>query len=199
MTDLQFNPVGHQYLLNNRPVPSVTQVLQPYSGLEFVDREVLARAAEFGTHVHEACHLLNLGRLDADNLDEALVPYVQAWAQFLEDTGAVVVLSEHRVASEAYNFAGTIDTIVHWGKSSRLVDIKSTSGVPRTVGPQTAAYRQALKESTGDSVRDRYCVQLKPDGRYALHKLTDPNDWNIFQSALNLHRWYYASHNGRTA
>ena len=190
MTDLQFNPDGHQYLLNNRPVPSVTQVLEPYTGLEYVDRELLRRAAEFGTHVHEACHLFNLDMLNSDALDPALAPYVTAWAQFLEDTGAVVLQSEFRVASEQFCYAGTLDTVVFWGKSNRLIDIKSTAGVPRTTGPQTAAYTQAYREQTGESIRDRYCAHLKPDGKYDLHKLSDPRDWDIFKAALMLCKWH---------
>jgi len=191
---LEFHSEGHRYLLDGQEVPSVTQVLEPYTGLEYVDRELLRRAAEFGTHVHEACHLFNIDSLDRLTLDPALAPYISAWEQFLDDTGAVVLESEHRVASRKFKYAGTLDTTVFWGKSKRLIDIKSTVGLPRTVGPQTAAYAEAYHEDTGERIRDRYCVQLKPDGTYSLQKLSDPNDWNIFQSALNLHRWYYASH-----
>ncbi|KKM90666.1 hypothetical protein LCGC14_1236460, partial [marine sediment metagenome] len=123
---LEFHPEGHRYLLDGQEVPSVTQVLEPYTGLEYVDRELLRRAAEFGTHVHEACHLFNIDSLDRLTLDPALAPYVSAWEQFLDDTGAVVLQSEHRVASRKFKYAGTLDTTVFWGKSKRLIDIKST-------------------------------------------------------------------------
>lgn len=188
---LEFDKETHTYRWNGAVVPSVTQVLDPYTGLEFVDREVLRRAAEFGNHVHEACHLFNLDTLDRESLDPELAPYVDAWASFLEDTGAVVLLSEHQVVSEQFGYAGTLDTIVWWGKSKRLIDVKSTAGIPKTVGPQTAAYVAAYREQAGETIRDRYCVQLKPDGSYRSHKLSDPSDWSIFQSALNLNRWYY--------
>ena len=187
---LEFQSEGHRYLLDGMEVPSVTGILEPYTGLEYVDRELLRRAAEFGTHVHEACHLFNLDMLNSDALDPALAPYVTAWAQFLEDTGAVVLQSEFRVASEQLGYAGTLDTIVFWGKSNRLIDIKSTAGVPRTTGPQTAAYTQAYREQTGESIRDRYCAHLKPDGKYDLHKLSDPRDWDIFKAALMLCKWH---------
>lgn len=191
---LEFQSEGHTYRLDGREVPSVTQVLEPFSSLEYVDRELLRRAAEFGNHVHEACHLFNIDTLDRRTLDPVLAPYVSAWEQFLDDTGAVVLQSEHRVASRKFKYAGTVDTTVFWGKSKRLIDIKSIASLPRTVGPQTAAYAEAYYEDTGERIRDRYCVQLKPDGAYSVQKLSDPNDWNIFQSALNLYRWYYASH-----
>jgi len=187
---IEFDEARHAYRLDGRSVPSVTQILAPYTGLEYVDRETLRRAAEFGSHVHQACHLLNLGNLDTATLDPALAPYVAGWSQFLADTGAVVILSEYRVASAQYGYAGTFDVLVHWGKSERLCDIKSGSVVPRTVGPQTAAYVQAYKEMTGRGIRDRYCIHLPGEGRYQVHRLNDPSDWQIFQSARNLYYWY---------
>lgn len=186
---LEFDEASHTYSLGGVRVPSVTQILDAYSGLEFVKPDVLAAAAEFGQHVHEACHLFNEERLDWASLHPELVPYVKAWERFLEDTGAVVLGSEERVVSRRHGFAGTLDSRLAWGRSTRLVDIKSTSGVPRTVGPQTAAYAEAHAEATGERLRDRYCVHLKPDGKYTVHKLEDPRDWEIFKAALVLHRW----------
>ena len=187
---IEFEPISHTYTVDGRVLPSVTQVLEPYTGLEFVNRELLKRAAEFGSNVHQACHLYNMDDLDRDSLDPALVPYVDAWEKFLDDTGAVVILSEHRVASRKHGYAGTFDTLVHWGKSQRKIDIKSGTVLPRTVGPQTAAYVEAYAEETGVKIRDRYCLHLKGDGTYSSHKLTDPRDWDIFKAALMLCNWH---------
>lgn len=188
---IEFEPEGHIYRLDGREVPSVTQILEPYTGLEFIDKELLRRAAEFGTHVHDACHLFNMDELDRDSLDPVLMPYVNAWERFLDESGAVVVLSEHRVASRKYGYAGTLDAIVHWGKSLRLIDLKTGTAVPKTVGPQTFAYSQAHSETSGERVYLRHCIHLKGDGTYSNHKLPDPRDWSIFQSALVLHNWYH--------
>lgn len=185
----------HEYRVDGRVVPSVTQILEPYTSLEYVDRETLRIAQELGDHVHLACHLYETGQLDEATLDPALVPYLDGWKAFLYDTGAVVLLSEHRVASRKRGYAGTLDSMVFWGKSKRLIDRKSGSVVPCTVGPQTAAYAEAYAEQTGERIRDRYCIHLPGDGRYRSHPLKDPRDWINFQSALNLHRWYYAKRN----
>jgi len=73
-----------------------------------------------------------------------------------------------------------------------VIDIKSTSVLPRTVGPQTAAYEAAYYETTGGERTDRrYCLHLKPDG-YNLVPLKDGagiQDLTLFVSALNVHRW----------
>jgi len=186
---IDFDGESHTYRVNGQRVPSVTQILQPYSGLEYVDKDVLRRAAAFGTNVHDACHLYDTGRLDEATLDPALVPYLNAWKQFLADTGAVVIFSEHRVASTRYGFAGTFDKLLYWGKTYRLVDIKSGSVVPKTVGPQLAAYAKAYAEEAGEVVKHRYCVHLNGD-MYASHRCSDPGDWSIFLSALNLHKHF---------
>jgi hypothetical protein len=185
----EFDPGKHAYAIDGRPVPGVTSVLEPYSGLEYVDPATLAAAAEFGTHVHQACHLYNLETLDWGALHPELRPYVQAWAKFLDDVGGVVLSSERRVFSVRHGYAGTLDSRVAWGRSNRLVDIKSTAGVPRTVGPQTAAYAEAWQEQTGERLRDRYCVHLTHAGRYNVHRLSDPRDWEIFKAALVIHHW----------
>lgn len=192
MPRLQFDGADHVYRLDGGRVPGVTQVLEPYTGLEFVNREVLRAAADFGRNVHMACHLFNRDELDFDALDPALRPYVDAWALFLEQTGAVVIASEFPVYSERHRYAGTPDVLLDWNAREVLTDLKSTASVPRTVGPQTAAYVEAYNEMTGKRIRDRYCLHLKPDGKYSSHKLTNARDWTVFQSCLNVHRWFYA-------
>lgn len=186
---IEFEPEGHIYRVDGRVFPSVTQVLEPYTGLEFVDRETLRRAAEFGNHVHQAVHLYNVGELDEQSLDPALVPYLDGWKLFLYESGATVILSEHRVASRRYQFAGTLDDLLFWGNSKRLIDVKSGSVVPKTTGPQLAAYGRAYFEETGERIRYRRCVHLPGEGKYKVIPLNNPRDWPIFQCALTIHKW----------
>jgi hypothetical protein len=186
---IEFDEPSHTYTVDGREFPSVTHILEPYTGLEFVDRELLRKAAEFGNHVHLACHLYDRGELDEDTLDPELVPYLDGWKHFLDDSGAIVILSEYRVASRKHGYAGTFDKMLFWGKSNRMVDIKSGSVLPKTVGPQTAAYVEAYAEENC-RIRDRYCIHLPGAGKYKSHRLTDARDWNIFKAALVMHNWY---------
>lgn len=185
---LTFDEPTHVYELDGRQIPSVTQVLEPFSGMEFVDPIILKAASDFGTNVHIACDLFNNECLDWDQLDPALVPYVEAWDKCLRDTGAVVLKSEMRVFSSRLKCAGTLDDVVYLRNGECMYDIKSTAGVPRTVGPQTAAYAEFYKEMTGKRIKRRYCCHLKPDGRYALVELKEHSDWPIFQACLTLFR-----------
>lgn len=189
---LEFERETHSYRINGQRVPSVTEVLEPLNDWGGAPRETIQMAAAFGRHVHEACHLFNRGELDYGKLDPALRPYVDSWAAFLEVSGAVVIASELQVGHPLYGYAGTLDLIAelkaHSGRA--LIDIKSTATVPRVVGPQTAAYREAYTGGKRRLAPKRYCAHLQKDGSPAkLHALSDPADFSIFLSALNLWKW----------
>lgn len=186
--DIQFDADRHEYRVAGTRWPGVTQILQPLQELEGIPRPVLEAAAAFGRNVHAACHLHNLGILDEDTLDAALLPYVQAWRLFLRDTGAIVVASELMVAHPRLQYCGTLDTICLIRGKRELVDIKSTAVMPRTVGAQTAAYAEAYEPG----IRRR-AVQLKPDGTYRSEVLTARADLNLFLSALNVWRFLNAA------
>lgn len=182
---VEFDADTHTYRVNGEVWPSVTQVLGQLQDFSMVDPDVLARAAAFGTNVHDACHLDNMGMLDDAALDPSLRPYVDAWRQFIKDSGAVVISSEHRIAHPKLRYAGTLDTVAVIRRRTTLLDIKSGSTVPRIVGPQTSAYAAAYD---GPRIKDRLCVHLD-GGTYKSIPLRDPRDLSIFQSALNLHYW----------
>jgi hypothetical protein len=185
---IEFDQEQHRYTVAGELWPSVTQVLDPLLELDGIPKAVLKAAAHFGTHVHLACDLFDKGVLDEPALDPHLAPYLAAWKIFLRDTGAKVSASEVRVGHPKLKYAGTLDKDLAWikrGRSRRVqLDIKSGE-VPRTVGPQTAAYAEAHPFKFDE----RYVLALKPDATYRLTKLADPTDWSIFLSALNLHRW----------
>lgn len=191
---LDFDAAAHAYTLNGRRVPSVTQVLDPLNVLDGIPWDVLEAARVFGNHVHEACHLVNLDALDWTSLDPVLESYVRGYLKFLADSGFVVIASEERVASVKMQYAGTLDLrgVIPGRRSRRVIaDIKSTAALPRTVGPQTAAYDAAHCEATGDKPHERYCLHLKPDG-YTWAPLKDGprvQDLTVFVSALNIHRF----------
>jgi hypothetical protein len=187
-TRIDFEEQGHRYTLNGKPVPGVTSILEPLQKLDDIPPDVLAAAAEFGQHVHAACHLHNVGDLDWDSLDPRLALYVRGYINFLTDSGMQVVHSEKRVGSVMYQYCGTLDLFGFLQRGRALIDLKSTAALPRIVGPQTAAYNQALYETTGDKATRRYCLHLKPEG-YKLVEQTNPQDFNVFLCALGVHRW----------
>lgn len=187
---LRFDPQAHAYEYAGRPVAGVTRALEPFNGLEYVDPDLLAAAALFGQHVHEAIHLLNIGELELSSLSTAVAAYVCGWERFLEESGFVVVESEARVYHPTLGYAGQLDNVGQFPKHQELalVDIKTGETMPKTVGPQTAAYSEAWAMMHGRRRLRRYCCVVGPDS-YKLFPLTDPKDFDIFKAALTLHRW----------
>lgn len=193
--ELQFDAATHRYTVGGIRLPSVTEILDPLLELDGIPKAVLKAAAEFGTHVHMACDFFDRGVLDEPALDPHLAPYLAAWKLFLRDTGTTVVATELRVHHPSQGYAGTLDKIIRTPSRGRqrglVLDIKSGE-VPRTVGPQTAAYLAAAEALALDDVygfTGRAVLQLRGDATYRFNLLTDPRDFHIFVSALNLHRW----------
>ena len=184
---LTFSEIPHEYQWNGKRVPSVTQILAPLESFAGVNPEILEAARDFGSNVHLAAHLDNIGQLDEDSLDPALAPYLAGWRAFKAETGFAITGSEVRLYNQVHAYAGTADAIGVLYDRLTVVDIKS-GVVPATVGCQLSAY-QAAAESIGVKVKRRLCVQLTGDGRYKLHEQKDPADWPLFQSALNIFRW----------
>jgi hypothetical protein len=188
---LDFDEASHTYRLDGRPVPSVTQVLDPLMVWDGIPPDVLELARVRGGYVHEACDLLDRGQLDWATLDPALVPYVEGYQNWLADSDVTIVASELRVCHRPLRYAGTLDRLAMLRDALCLVDIKATAVVPLTVGPQTAAYLEATKETSGAKVRRRHCLHLNPKHPrgYKLHALTEPGDFSVFVSALNVYNW----------
>jgi hypothetical protein len=190
VTGLTFDAPSHTYHYDKRHAPGVTTVLRPYNDLEHVDPDLLRAAAEFGNHVHEAVDLFNRDALDYASVTDPVAAYLVGWEMFLDESGFVVTASEERVYHPRLGYAGCLDVIGNFPKhaSPALVDVKTSVAVPRTVGPQTAAYVEAYAASKSRRRLRRYCVHIGPS-KYNLVPLTDPRDFDIFKAALTLHKW----------
>ena len=150
MSDLTFDEATHTYRIHGKVVPGVTTILKPLTDFSFVKPEALEAASLFGTAVHKACELDDLDFLDEEALDPALAPYLQAWRKFSTDYRAAWTAIEERVYSPTHDYAGTLD---RFGKvvlpgtftpKDAVVDIKSGVALYPAVGPQLAAYKNAI-------------------------------------------------------
>ncbi|MEX2282255.1 MAG: hypothetical protein WEE89_07210, partial [Gemmatimonadota bacterium] len=185
---LDFDNAAHAYTLNGVRVPSVTEVLSPLEDFSRIPHDVLEAARVFGQHVHVAMALLVRDELDWAALDPSLVPYIVGGKRFLEESGITVVASEQRVCSKKLQVAGTFDLFGVWRDAECLIDFKATAAIPKSVGPQSAGYDLLRRETFGGKKAKRYCVQLR-DNDYRFVPLTDPRDYAIFISCLNVFKW----------
>ena len=198
---LEFEADLHRYSVAGIEWPSVSSILAPLQLLDGIPQHILDAAADFGRNVHSAVHLHNLGRLDEQDLDQPLRPYLDGWKRFLFDTKAVVLESERRVCHPTLQIAGTLDSVVKFPQKdpTHVLDVKTGAAVHWTVALQTAAYREMLslegvRWSGGIGAlqpisKVRLCCHLLGDGKYKLLTLKDQTrDWNDFVSAANFMR-----------
>lgn len=190
---LTFDEQEHRYFWEGQPVPGVTSVLSPLIDLSFVDPDVLQAAAAFGTAVHKACELDDLGQLDETALDENLRPYLEGWRKFSADFQVQWRLIEHQVFHKTLRYAGTLDRFglikaPRWTRHEEaVVDIKSSVALYPAVGPQLAAYQRATPEAS--LLTKRLAVQLRDDGTYRHEFYSDPADFAVFSSLNTLSQW----------
>lgn len=179
--NLTFEPESHTYRLEGKVIPSVTQILTSEG---FIDGSWFTEySRDRGTKVHRAIELYDDGDLDEERLDPVLRPYLEAWKRFKAHASVSVLRSEIQLASEAYQFAGTVDKTALLGGMKAVLDIKTGEVQPWT-GLQLAAYQLLLAETM-----PRIAVQLKADGNYMLHEFKDRADRNVFLAALTVHQW----------
>jgi len=183
---IEFDEAAHTYSVNGQRKPSVTQILKPLVDFSMINPDVLEAKSALGRRVHLATELDDDGSLDESSVGDDVAPYLAGWRQFKEDTGALVLMSEQRVYHPGSNYCGTLDRVLAFAGNDWLIDIKSSTVVHKAVGPQTAAYLEAL--APGRPMR-RGVVQLRPDGTYRLRELESPRDWVTFQACNLIYRF----------
>jgi len=206
--ELTFDEASHIYRVGGQVVSSVTQILGRLSAEEyrFVDKSVMEDAALLGKAVHKMIELDLRGDLDVEALSDGLQVYYTAWQNFLQLSGFQMALSEARVYSSKYGYAGTLDLAGWLNTRFVIIDAKRTAAVPRTAGPQTAAYLQALEESGKQFYvpgmesmaariigAERYALHLRADGTWRLVPFTDKSDLRVFLACKTLHDWSNAA------
>jgi len=185
-TEIKFDPEHHIYMVGGKVIKSVNQILD-LAGLQpmFVKPDKLARAGDLGTNIHLATQLYDMGDLDENSLDPDIYLQVQAYKKFRSDTHVRIYPEaiECMVYNRMYGFCGTFDRIIKINGKFGLLDIKSGQ-LAKWTGLQLAAYVECLRRRIA-----RYAIQLKPNGTYNLKEYTDPQDINVFLSALTVVNW----------
>lgn len=194
---LMFDQASHTYFLDGPQVPSTTGVLRD-SGLINLDRIppfILERARKRGSAVHALVHFLNEDDLDWSSVDEAYLPYLNAWMAYRLERKLRVLLCEYRIASRRHRVAGTLDLLCDIAGDGWLIDYKT--GDPEDVAAdfQTGSYlgmamEWALEDSRLAAVLNRHtrwrraAVRLMRTGSFRVTEYTDPRDYSRFQTLV---------------
>ena len=170
---------------------SVTQVLQPFADFSKIPPDVLARASERGSRVHDACANYARGLVNI-NIAPEVVGYFDSFRRWFDVMADEVLLAETRLVDEGFLFHGEPDLII---KSKTegviLIDNKTPVQLVKTWRLQCAGYVN-LATKNGMKPDHTGSLRLHPDGGiakldYYENSLTD---FNYFLQALNLWRLF---------
>ncbi|MCL5671614.1 MAG: hypothetical protein M1423_10030 [Acidobacteria bacterium] len=193
--DFIFDPGRHLYLVQGRPVPSVTQVLHSAAlsaDYAAVEPEVLERKRIIGEYVHKATQYLDEGSLDLGTVDPQIQPYLAAYEKFMKGSGFRPWLIERRLVGTINGMlcGGTVDLEGTMAGRPWIIDLKCIERLYPSFGLQTAGYELLLPKPVTPPFRyTRAILQLRPDGSYKLTTYDDPADFDVFRAALAVTAW----------
>ena len=146
-----FDPVNHIYKIDNRIVPSVTQICNPDGEAWYTEE-----AAQRGTFVHLSCELYDRGTLCETTLDPQLRPYLTAWKAYRKHNPEGFSAIEEQLYSVEHGFAGTVDRCYF----DCVLDIKTGTTFPKWLDVQLGGYSILTRMELGRG------VLLMPNGKF---------------------------------
>jgi hypothetical protein len=192
----KFNSAKHEYTVDGCRVISTTDVLGRMGFVDFsgVNPHVLEEAAAIGTGVSEATALLDKGK--SWTKYAALSGYVRAWIAFKKAWGFKPKLIEKPLYCSSLMYATTPDRYGY----SKLMDANivvqiKTCPVKDWVGLQVASEEYMIRKHLGrdrnlfESTRNRFAVEIKPDGKFKERQFVEANDIRVFFAALTCEKW----------
>lgn len=190
--NLTFEAETHTYRLDGAVVPSVTQLLERvYEGVYAnIPAAILERKSAIGTAVHLATELIDADDLDESSVDPVLVPYLDAYREFLAAEKPQWTMSETPLAHPLWRYAGTLDRAGILRDEHSIIDIKTVAQLHPAIGVQVAAYDLLHQHHISrPTPAKRYALQLKPDGTYRLKPYADPDDYRVFLALVSVYNW----------
>lgn len=146
----------------------VTSILYPFSGLEKLNPEVVAHAADRGTRVHKTCEGIASG-LGEFGVDDETWGYVESFKKWW-NLGVRVVSMEQRFWDDQLRITGQVDFIIETPDGLAIVDLKTSSRPSKTWPAQGAAYAYLAKKN-GIDIKKIYFLHLNKHGNVpAIHE-----------------------------
>lgn len=165
----------------------VTNVLYPFSGLDKLDADIVAHAAERGTKVHKICEgiMQGLGEL---GVDEETSGYVESFKKWWSQ-GHDIVMMEQRFWDDELQLTGQVDLILRIPEGLAIVDLKTSSRPSKTWEAQGSAYAYLAKKA-GHDIQKIYFLHLNKYGKEAkIHEY--PVDDSFFLAILRVWQHFF--------
>lgn len=196
---LTFDEAAHRYYWDGHTVPNVTRVLHDLTDYSMVPADTLELARQKGVAVHHMVELWAKNDLDEAALPDWMRPVFEWWLKFVAESGIEIISSEKRVYHRTYRYAGTLDLKCRMRafKGIGIIDVKRSFLAGRSIGLQTAAYKDAenCDCEKDERVLWRAALRLREDAPYRLINEKDdpdifsPHDFHVFVAQLTTLNW----------
>lgn len=164
----------------------VTQVLSIFSGLHKIDPEVLSRAAERGTQVHNIIEAQE-GGLGVDEIPSHLQGYIDSYEEWAFDKDFIG--KPDRFYCDDLKITGELDAIYKEGNNLVLVDYKTPERESKTWKMQATAYAYLARKSGYNISRIEF-VKLSKIGKEP-KVFTYEEDLPLFLKMLECYRYFF--------
>lgn len=185
-----FDEKKHLYSDESGPLIGVSTAIKQSGMYNFdgIASKVVEYAGMRGSMVHAATELFDNGILDWGSLDPVILPYVEAYREFIEQNNVQILGMETVVCDKVLRYAGRLDrTCIMSNYQKYVLDIKTAYTMPFYTGLQLAAYRNCF--DMHGRTYGRLGLQLKKDGSYKLHEYKDPEDFTVFAACLKVYQY----------
>ena len=184
---LTFDEAAHEYRVDGRRVPSVTQLL---TGAGLIDTTWFHEDAAWrGSVVHRICQFDDEGCLKEASVDPRAAGFLAGWRAAKQQFGFRITEIEAPRFHPTLLYAGTPDRVVILSTGEpAIVDLK-TGSAAKWHALQLAGYVNFFPSPRRYR---RFTVRLSAEGRFVATEYfptTYGHDWSALQGALALHNW----------
>ena len=173
----------------------VTEILSPFSGMQYVDKQVLENACVRGTRVHKACEGIAKG-VDGWELPEEYQGYVDSFKKWL-GRGKEFVEVEKRLYCPELGITGQVDFIVKEPDGCLIVDLKTSQRESKTWCLQGTAYSYLARQA-GYDVKGIMFLKVERDGSEPKQYHYEEN-MELFMEVYNVYKYFYGRKGKRRA
>lgn len=180
-------------ILSTEKYTRVSTILQPFSGLDQINPEIVQNAANRGTAVHRVCEGIVSGLGEHGVYDE-IKGYVESFKKWWE-IGHEVLMVEKRFFDDDLMITGQCDLIIREGSDLIIIDLKTSYRPSKTWPVQGAAYAYLARKNKHD-IRKIQFLHLKKTGKEPT-VYEYPLDDGLFLSTYEVYKHFYQTSSER--
>ena len=192
-----YNDERHEYRFDGEIVPSITQIIAPYTDYSKIPRNILQDKQAWGNSVHKYLEMLDRDQLDVVAIPESAegAPNIRAvvenWAEICHNEPYFFLAIERPLYSNTYKFAGTADRIT----TKFPLELKTslpTKDVCLAVEVQLAAQAQLAYENglIKELPEETFSWHTTEQGVWTKKTHDRKRGWNIFMCLLTANNYF---------